>query len=411
MGTRAVLGLGLGFTRNKDNKMIGLLQRYPLPVIVLAQLFGTSLWFSINGVWLSLAGELGLAESDLGRLTLSVQAGFIVGTLTLAVTGLADRFGASRIFLVSSVLGALANAGFVLVAGVFPVDSLLRFATGLCLAGIYPLGMKLVIAWTPKHAGAALAWLVGMLTLGTALPHLMRGATLGLPWEWPLLAASVLALAGGLLVFLLGDGPHLPKAKGGLPITQGLAALRIPRFRAVAGGYFGHMWELYAFWTLVPLLIARELNRLGQGEALVPWLSFVVIGIGAAGCIGGGRLSRTRGSEWVARRALMVSGALCLLYPWLNGLSPILLIALLMIWGIAVVADSPQFSALAAATAPKETVGSSLAVMNAVGFGLTLPAIWITSGLWSPWGAWVALLLLPGPVLGLLSLGRGKAPA
>src|SRR5690554_7260156 len=137
--------------------MIGLLRRDTVSVIVLAQLFGTSLWFSINGVWLSLSAELGLAESDMGRLTLSVQAGFIVGTLTLAVTGLADRFGASRIFLVSSVLGALANAGFVLVAGMFPLDSLLRSATGLCLAGIYPLGMKLVIAWTPKHAGAALA--------------------------------------------------------------------------------------------------------------------------------------------------------------------------------------------------------------------------------------------------------------
>ena len=391
--------------------MIGLLRRFPLPVIVLAQLFGTSLWFSINGVWLSLSAELGLAESDLGRLTLSVQAGFIAGTLALAVTGLADRFGASRIFLVSSLLGALANAAFVTVAGVFPLDSLLRFATGLCLAGIYPLGMKLVIAWTPKYAGAALAWLVGMLTLGTALPHLMRGATLGKPWEWPLLASSCLALLGGLLVFLLGDGPHLPKASGRLPLSQGLAALRSPRFRAVAGGCFGHMWELYAFWTLVPLLIGRELQRLGQGEALIPWLSFAVIGIGAAGCIGGGRLSRTLGSEWVARRALMVSGALCLIYPWMNGLPPALLMALLLVWGVAVVADSPQFSALAAATAPKETVGSSLAVMNAVGFGLTLPAIWLTSGFWSVWGVWVALLLLPGPVFGLWSLSRGKPQA
>ncbi|KPQ29054.1 MAG: Arabinose efflux permease [Marinobacter excellens HL-55] len=390
---------------NEDN-VTGLLRQHPLAVIVLAQLFGTSLWFSINGVWLSLSAELGLSESDLGRLTLSVQAGFIAGTLVLAVTGLADRFGASRIFLVASLLGALANAGFVLVAGMSPVDSLLRFSTGLCLAGIYPLGMKLVIAWTPKHAGAALAWLVGMLTLGTALPHLMRGATLGLPWQWPLFAASCLALLGGWLVFLLGDGPHLPKSSGRLPLSRGLAALRVPRFRAVAGGYFGHMWELYAFWTLVPLLIGRELQRMGQGEVLVPWLSFAIIGVGAVGCVGGGWLSRSLGSEWVARRALMVSGALCLLYPWLNGMSPLLMIALLMIWGIAVVADSPQFSALAAASAPKETVGSSLAVMNAVGFGLTLPAIWLTSSLWSSWGVWVAVLLLPGPVFGLWSLSR-----
>jgi MFS transporter, DHA1 family, inner membrane transport protein len=386
--------------------MKDLLRRYPLPVIVLAQLFGTSLWFSINGVWLSLSAELGLTETDLGRLTLAVQAGFITGTLTIAVTGLADRFGASRIFALSSLLGALVNGGFIFAAGQPPLDFILRFATGLCLAGIYPLGMKLVIAWIPRYAGAALAWLVGMLTLGTALPHLMRGATLGMPWQWPLMAASVLALAGGLLVFLLGDGPHLPKGNGRLPLSQGLAALRMPRFRAAAGGYFGHMWELYAFWTLVPLLIGRELQRLGQGDALVPWLAFAVIGIGAAGCVGGGRLSRTLGSEWVARWALTLSGLVCLLYPWLNGLSPMLLIGLLLVWGIAVVADSPQFSALAAATAPKESVGSSLAVMNAVGFGLTLPAIWLTSGLWGQYGVWVVLLLVPGPVLGLWSLAR-----
>jgi len=137
-------------------------------------------------------------------------------------------------------------------------------------------------------------------------------------------------------------------------------------------------------------------------------LSFAVIGIGAAGCVGGGRLSRTRGSEWVARRALMVSGAFCLVYPWLNGLSPALLIVLLIVWGIAVVADSPQFSALASATAPRESVGSSLAVMNAVGFGLTLPAIWLTSGLWGQLNVWVVLLLFPGPVLGLWALSRAR---
>ncbi|MCM0613558.1 MFS transporter [Marinobacter sediminum] len=388
--------------------MIDLIRRFPLPVIVLAQLFGTSLWFSINGVWLSLSGELGLNEVDLGRLTLAVQGGFIVGTLTIAVTGLADRFGASRIFAVSSLLGALANGGFVFAAHLPPLDFILRFATGLCLAGIYPLGMKMVIAWTPKYAGAALAWLVGMLTLGTALPHLMRGATFGMPWELPLLVASVLALAGGAMVFLLGDGPHLPKSSGPIPLSQGLAALRIPRFRAVAGGYFGHMWELYAFWTLTPLLIGRELQRLGADDGAIPWLAFAIIGVGAVGCIGGGRLSRTKGSEWVAWRALMLSGIVCLLYPWLSGLSPVLLIVLLFVWGVAVIADSPQFSALAAATAPRESVGSSLAVMNAVGFGLTLPAIWLTSGLWGQLGVWVVLLLVPGPVFGLWSLSKSR---
>ncbi|SHK80140.1 Predicted arabinose efflux permease, MFS family [Marinobacter antarcticus] len=381
-------------------------QRYPLFVIVLAQLCGTSLWFSINGVWLSISRELGLSESDLGQLTLTVQAGFIVGTLGIAITGLADRFRASYIFAFSSVLGALMNAGFVITAALPPFDLVMRFLTGLCLAGIYPLGMKMVIGWTPKHTGTALAWLVGMLTLGTAMPHLLRGATLGLPWQWPLLGSSALALLGGMMVLLLGDGPHLPISTAKTRLRTGLAGLKSPRFRAVAGGYFGHCWELYAFWTLTPLLITREVLRMQAAPALIPLLSFTVIGVGFLGCVGGGRLSQRFGSQWVANRALAISGMICLAYPFLPWAPPGALLMLLMLWGITVIADSPQFSALAASAAPREFVGASLAVMNAIGFALTIPAIWITSNLWESQGTWVTLWLLPGPVLGLWSMRR-----
>lgn len=382
------------------------LQRYPLFVIVLAQLCGTSLWFSINGVWLSLSRELGLTESDLGQLTLTVQAGFIVGTLGIAVTGLADRFRASYIFACSSVLGALVNAGFVFTAASPPFDLVMRFLTGLCLAGIYPLGMKLVIGWTPKHTGTALAWLVGMLTLGTAMPHLLRGATPGLPWQWPLLGSSALALLGGMMILVLGDGPHLPMNAAKARLRSGLAGLRSARFRAVAGGYFGHCWELYAFWTLTPLLVTREVLRMHAAPALIPLISFIVIGVGFAGCVGGGRLSQRFSSQWVANRALAMSGIICLAYPFLTWAPPGALLMLLMLWGTSVIADSPQFSALAAAAAPREFVGASLAVMNAIGFALTIPAIWITSNLWGSQGVWVTLWLLPGPVLGLWSMRR-----
>ncbi|MFY0991924.1 MFS transporter [Halomonas sp. C05BenzN] len=384
--------------------LTSLIRRFPLAVIVLAQLFGTSLWFSVNGVGLSLSRDLGFSEADLGRLTLTVQAGFIAGTLFIATTGLADRFRASRIFAASCLAGALANAGFVLVADQMSLAITLRLLTGLCLAGIYPLGMKLVIGWTPKHTGAALAWLVGMLTLGTALPHLLRGASLGMPWEWPLLGASALALLGGALILSLGDGPHLPPSSGRARLLDGLAALREARFRAVAGGYFGHCWELYAFWTLAPFLVAREVARLGAPPAWIPWLSFTVIALGLAGCVGGGRLSRRLGSLWVARRALAASGLICLAYPLMTWLPPGMLLLLLAFWGLTVIADSPQFSALAAASAPRERVGSTLAVMNAVGFALTIPAISLTTALWELQGAWVLWWLLPGPLLGLWAL-------
>ncbi|WP_417515208.1 MFS transporter [Marinobacter sp.] len=381
-------------------------QRHPLFVIVLAQLCGTSLWFSINGVWLSLSRELGLSESDLGYLTLTVQAGFIVGTLGIAISGLADRYRASYIFACSSLLGALMNAGFVLSASSPPFDLLMRFLTGLCLAGIYPLGMKLVIGWTPKHTGTALAWLVGMLTLGTAMPHLLRGITPGLPWQWPLLGSSALALVGGALILILGDGPHLPMTAAKTRLRAGLAGLGSPKFQAVAGGYFGHCWELYAFWTLTPLLITREVLRMQAAPELIPLLSFTVIAVGFFGCVGGGWLSQRLGSKWVANRALAISGIICLIYPFIVWAQPEALLILLMLWGIAVIADSPQFSALAASAAPREYVGASLAVMNAIGFALTIPAIWITSNLWESYGAWVTLWLLPGPVLGLWSMRR-----
>ena len=338
-----------------------------------------------------------------------MQLGFIVGTLGIALSGLADRFRASHIFALASLCGALLNGAFVWTAGHPPLDLVARFLTGVCLAGIYPLGMKLVISWTPSHAGAALSWLVGMLTLGTALPHLLRGATLGMDWQWPMLAASLLALGGGALVLRLGVGPHLPATRGSLRLREGFTGLQAPRFRAVAGGYFGHCWELYAFWMLVPLLVGRELARLDSAAALIPWLSFGVIALGTLGCIGGGWISRRAGSARVARTALAVSGTLCLLYPLLGDAPPQLLLALLALWGVCVIADSPQFSALAAANAPQKFIGSSLALMNACGFALTLPAIWVTSSSWQAHGIGVVWWLLPGPVLGLWALrGLGR---
>jgi len=375
--------------------------RYAVPLIVIAQLFGTSLWFSANGVGDQLLLAWGLSTRDLGTLTSAVQLGFIAGTLLFAVSGTADRFHASRLFLAASLCGALANLGLAWVADSLGSALVFRFLTGLALAGIYPVGMKLVVSWAPQRRGEALAWLVGMLTLGTATPHLLQGLGVGLGWPWVVSLASALAVLGGVMVALLGDGPHLPRAArlnwGGV-----FAAFRRPGFRAAAFGYFGHMWELYALWVLVPLLLAGiypEASRHG-----LSLLAFAVIGIGALGCVLAGRWSRHIGSAPVAVIALATSGLLCLVYPWLQGLPAPLLLAALLLWGLAVIADSAQYSALASQHAPPEGVASALAIMNSIGFALSALAIPLVSGLWDRLGVQVSWLMLPGAVFGVLAM-------
>jgi MFS family permease len=273
--------------------------------------------------------------------------------------------------------------------------------TGFFLSGIYPVGMKLAASWFREGLGWAIGLLVGALVLGTAFPHLLR--TTALPWRPVILATSGLAVLGGLLVaWLVPEGPHVKRGTR-FEVRQALAIFGRPDFRRAALGYFGHMWELYAFWAFMPLAVAHVLG-VGLGSPRVAWWSFAIIGAGCLGCAIGGRVAGRRGSAAVATVQLAASGIACLVSPWVLEAGPAAL-GFLLLWGVVVVGDSPQFSALAARTAPPTLMGTGLTLMTAVGFGITIGSISLLGAL-AEGGElrWLFVWLLPGPVMGVLAM-------
>ncbi|MGR3905866.1 MFS transporter [Burkholderia sp. SR8] len=377
----------------------------PVTAIAIAQLFGTALWFSANSTAPDLMRLWQASAADIGWLTSAVQLGFIFGTLAISLSGAADQFRASRIFVFSALLGGAFNLGFAWLSTGLATGALFRFGVGVCLAGIYPMGMKLIVGWAPDRTGSALAQLVAMLTLGTALPHALRVIGTGLPWQWIITASSVLAAVGAGVIHVLGDGAraqtNTPVGPSGGPAAV-LGAFRIRAFRAATLGYFGHMWELYTLWTAVPLLIAHTALATRFPRIGVSGMAFCVIGAGAIGSLVGGMLSRTLGSARVALGALAISGVCGLTFAlaW-RVLPPVAMVVLLVVWGASVVADSPQFSALAARACPPAWVGGALAIQNSIGFAITVVSIAATTALLERIGLDAIWLLVPGPVLGL----------
>jgi len=369
-----------------------------LPLIILSQFACTTIWFAGNAVMADLQQDWRLPEGSLGYVTSAVQIGFIIGTLIFAILAIADRFSPRKVFFACALAGGGASLGVALIPESFEGLLLLRFLTGFFLAGIYPVGMKIATGWFAEGLGRALGYLVGALVLGTALPHLLRALGADLPWEYVIVSVSGLAIAGGtIMVFFVPDGPHLPAAS---PFNPGAlrAAFQVPGFRASAFGYFGHIWAFLPVW-----LAAYAIHT---GAALnIPLWSFIIIAIGFFGCAIGGYFSTRFGSAKVASVQLAVSGLCCLASPIAFTLNPMLGLMFMLLWGITVIGDSPQFSALNAVTAPKAYVGSALTIANCIGFSITVVSIQLLSTLAEVVGPqYLFLALAPGPVFGLLAL-------
>lgn len=381
----------------------------PLPTIVLSQFCCTSLWFASNAVMNGLTENFGLGMEATAYLTSAIQFGFILGTLVFAVLTITDRFSPSRVFFVCALAGACLNGLVTWDGNSLQSLLILRLLTGFCLAGIYPVGMKIAADYFDKGLGTSLGFLVGALVLGTAFPQSLMAMGISVNWKAVLLTASGLAILGGvLLLFFVPDGPHRRPGQG-VKLGAFLSVFRKPDFRAAAFGYFGHMWELYAFWTFVPgILLAYTYDNEIARFNLRGW-SFLIIGIGSVACVAGGFLARRFGEKKVAAAALALSGACCLLMPFAYELSFYGLVAFLLFWGMVVIMDSPLFSTLVAKSAPPALKGTALTIVNCIGFAITIISIQLVGVFQGPFGIENVLVILAiGPAVGLLALGLSR---
>ena len=382
----------------------------PIVLIVIAQMFGTSLWFSTNGVLKQIEGIWSLSVSDLGNLTNSVQFGFIIGTLLFTITGFADKFKPSRIVMLCCFLGATFNAFIIFGEIPFTFFIFSRLVVGIALAGIYPIGMKLIISWDPQKAPNTLGLLVGMLVLGSSLPYLIRALGISFDWQYTVILTSGLCYIAGITIYLIGDGPHLitNKKSSFRLLDQFSELLKNKKYLASAVGYFGHMWELYAFWTCVPILITISISQhqIHDQEFLVSLLSFLIIGLGFVSCVLGGILAKSLNSSRIASLSLAFSLSICVIYPFAGNLYFFIDLGLLMLWGFFVISDSPQFSAISARVCPQHLVGTALTTQNCIGFSISMITIFLTTSFYESLGLYFVWILLPGPILGLIFFCR-----
>jgi MFS family permease len=377
-----------------------------LATLAAALVLAMTTWFSASAVVPQLRAEWGLSDTSAAWLTIAVQLGFVAGALVSSVFNVADVVAPRVVILagalgaagVNALLGAVSGAG-----GAIP----LRFATGFFLAGVYPPALKLMATWFRRGRGTALGILVGALTLGSAVPHLVNGLG-GLEWQTVVYATSALTLAGGLLALAVRDGPY-PFPEATFDPRQAGRVFANRGVRLASLGYFGHMWELYAMWAWFVVFYATTV----EAGAEAAYAAFAVIGAGAVGCWVGGLLGDRIGRPETTAGMMAVSGACALLIGLLIDAPGWVVLLVGLVWGFTVVGDSAQFSTLVTEHADQAYVGTALTMQLALGFTLTVATIWLIPVLADEVGwRWAFAFLVPGPALGVVAMLRLRgAPA